>query len=382
MIPRIMVLLDPARGYDRALMRGMSRCLHAEGGVVFFSPPPVWERWDGYALVDYIREAKIDGLVMLEKADMTPFQELGIPMVVSPYLQRRVAGAVNISTDHEAIGRMAAETLLARGIRNFAFCGYSDMFWSQDRLKGFRGRLAEAGCSADCFAESSASPMDERVRLMRWLTELPQPVGMMACVDERGREVAELALSCGIRIPDGISLMGVDDDELLCDFSPVPLSSIAISAERAGEEAVRRLVAMVQARRPRLKPDIAVEPLYCVERLSTDFINIEDPAVARALRFIRANARGIVGVDDVVRAAGVSRRVLEKRFRSRLGISISREIRRGKITLFTQMLAESSRSVSDIADAVGFPGIEHVSRYFKAETGMTPREYRNRYSTG
>jgi LacI family transcriptional regulator len=379
---RIMVLLNAARGYDRALMRGISRWMHDDGHVMCFSPPPFWEHWEGYSLVDYIRETKVSGLLMEEQSEMDSFRGLGLPMVVSAYKQRRVAGAVNIVTDHRAVGRLAAESLLRRGLRQFAFCGYSDMFWSNDRLSGFQERLAEEGFVAEVFRGRSISPADEKVRLMKWLADLPWPCGVFTCVDERGREVVELSVSCGIRVPDSLSVIGVDDDELLCDLSPVPLSSVALTAERAGEEAMQRLAEMIRSgKNGPLKPDILVEPSYCVERLSTDYINIEDRSLSEAIRFIRSHTRQAIDVDDVVRVSGVSRRVLEKRFKRYYGVSIYQEIRRAKVILFAQMLLETSRTVAEISELLGFEGIEHVSRYFKAETGMTPREYRTRYAS-
>ena len=376
-----MLLLNAARGYDRALMRGVSRWTRDNGQVMYFNPPPFWKRWDGYSLLTYIRDTKVDGLLMEEQEEMAPFADLGLPMVVSAYKQSRVEGAVNLITNHCAVGKMAAETLLRRGFRQFAFCGYPDMFWSDDRLAGFRETLTEAGFEPLVFEGRSTSPADEKVRLMQWLTGLPSPTGVFACVDERGREVIELAVSCGQRIPDGLSVIGVDDDELLCDLSPVPLSSIALSAERAGEEAVRRLVEMIRAEKPlQLTSDIIIEPSYCVERLSTDCINIDDSALSGAIRFIRSNVRSVISVEDVVSVSKVSRRVLEKRFKKNYGVSIYQEIRRAKVNLFAQMLVETSRTVAEISELLGFEGIEHISRYFKAETGMTPREYRNRYA--
>jgi LacI family transcriptional regulator len=205
----------------------------------------------------------------------------------------------------------------------------------------------------------------------------------MACADERGRELVELCVSSGIRVPDEIGVIGVDDDELLCDLAPVPLSSVANTAEQCGFEAVKRIVQLLENRKGSLlKPNIVVEPNCCVGRRSTDFINAEDPALARAIRFIREHAREPVGVEDVAQACGLSRRVIEKRFRKNLGISIYAEIRRVRVDLFARLLLESTRTVAEISEQLGFEGIEHVSRYFKAQTGMTPREYRLRYGRG
>jgi len=222
--------------------------------------------------------------------------------------------------------------------------------------------------------------------LLIWLNNLPRPTGIMACADERGQELIELCVSCGLRIPDEIGIIGVDDDQLLCDLAPVPLSSIANTAERCGFKAIERIVEIVRSRRKSLKPDIVVEPTYCVGRLSTDFINTEDPALAKAIRFIREHVRELINVEDVARVSGrvsgLSRRVLEKRFKQNLGASVYAEIRRTKVALFSRLLLESNRTVAEISEQLGFEGIEHVSRYFKAQTGITPREYRLKHGRG
>lgn len=372
--------MDPARGYDRALMRGMAHYVHTAGPVQFFQPPPFWERRDRYSLFDFARESKVDGMILLEREDMDALLELKIPMVVSPYNRRKIAKVINLVTNHRAVGRVAAEHLLQSGFRQFAFCGYQDMFWSNDRLAGFKERLREEGFVPDVYAGKASSPSDEKIRLLIWLNKLPLPTGIMACADERGRELVELCVSSGIRVPDGIGVIGVDDDELLCDLAPVPLSSVANTAEQCGFEAVKRIIQLLERRKgASLKPDIVVEPSGCAGRLSTDFINTEDLALAKAVRFIREHAREPAGVADVAQACGLSRRVLEKRFRKNLGISIYAEIRRVRVDLFARLLLESNRTVAEISEQLRFEGIEHVSRYFKAQTGMTPREYRLRY---
>jgi len=337
-VPRIMVLTDPARGYDRALMEGMAHYIHTADPVQLFRPPPFWVSWDEFSLVDFIRESKVDGIIMIERDDMEQFLALGIPVVVSPYTRRRIPGAVNLVTDHKAMGRMAAEYLIQCGFRQFAFCGYKEMFWSTDRLAGFRERLNEAGFVPETYLGKEISPGDEKVRLLIWMNNLPHPTGIMACADERGQELIELCVSCGLRVPDEIGVIGVDDDELLCDLAPVPLSSVANTAERCGFKAIERIVELVRGGEKRFKPDIVVEPSYCVGRLSTDFINTEDPALAKAIRFIREHVRKLINVEDVARISGLSRRVLEKRFKQNLGASVYAEIRRTKVDFFSRLL--------------------------------------------
>jgi len=380
-VPRIMILMNPARGYDRALMRGMAHYVRTVGPVQFFQPPSFWEQWSHYSLVEFIQESKVDGIIMIEREDTEALLKLNLPTVVSLYKRREIKKAVQIITDHRAVGRMAAEHLIRSGFRQFAFCGYHDMFWSDERQDGFNERLRESGYGSASYESKAVSPSDEKVRLMIWLNELPLPIGIMACADERGRELVELCASCGLRVPYEIGIIGVDNDELLCDLAPVPLSSVTNNAERCGAEAVSRIVQMLEAgKKRRYKPDIIVEPGTCVGRLSTDFINTEDPALAKAIRFIRDQFRRSVSVEEVARASGLSRRVLEKRFRGNLGVSVYAEIRRVRVDYFARLLVESTRSIAEISELLGFESVEHISRYFKAQTGITPREYRLRFS--
>lgn len=379
-IPRIMILMNPARGYDRALMRGMARYAHTIQPVMFFQPPPFWEQWDNYSLVQYVKEIGIHGLILIEQEALERLRDLKLPMVVSPYKRRRVPGVVNIITRHQEIGRLAGGHLMECGFKQFAFCGYRGMFWSEDRLVGFKQRLREAGFVPQVYPAGAGSPAQEKANLIVWLEQLELPAGIFACLDERGRELLELCISCGLHVPDEVGVMGVDDDALLCDLAPVPLSTIANTAERCGYEAVKRIVRMCCSQKHKgLKPDIVVEPTHCVGRLSTDFINTDDPALAQALRFIRTHARKPLLVEDVVEASGLSRRILEQRFRKNLGISIYKEVRRTRVALFARLLLESNRTVAEIAEQLGFANIEHVSRYFKSQTGKTPREYRLAY---
>ena len=380
---RIMILMNPARGYDRALMRGIARYVHTVEPVLIFQPPPFWEQWEDYSLGQYIKESRIDGLILIEQEALDSLRELRLPMVVSPYKRRRIPGVINLVTRHKTIGRFAAEHLLQCGFKHFAFCGYRGMFWSDDRLTGFKQVLRTKGFVPEVYPGAAASPAQEKVHLTAWLKRLSLPVGVFACLDERGRELVELCISSGLRIPDEVGVIGVDDDALLCDLAPVPLSTIANTAERCGFDAVKRIVQICGSpKHKRLKPDIVVEPTHCVGRLSTDFINTDDPALALAIRFIRNHARRPLLVDDVVRISGLSRRILEQRFKRALGISIYKEIRRTRVALFARLLLESSRTVAEIADQLGFANIEHVARYFKSQTGQTPREYRMHYGRG
>lgn len=377
-------MLDPAEAYDRALLHGIADFSTGQGHWRISRPPPFWEGLRDFALISHIKRCQPDGLVLIEQRDMRPFRRLGIPMVVSPYRKPRIDGAVNLVTEHAAAGRMAAKHLIECGFERFAFCGYRGMFWSDERFAGFAEALMASGFSVtrlDPPGIQGGGYEREEKTILEWLHSLPKPVGIFAAIDVRAWQIAGLCATEGIAVPDDVGILGMDNDELLCATASVPLSSVAITARLAGHEAARRLDRIMRGNASRNDAaDVVVKPTHVEARLSTDFVNIGDPALVKALRFIRSNPQTALQVEQVARAAGISRRALEKRFRARLDRPVSAEIRRVRVEAFSRMLRESNRSIAEIADQLGFPGPEHVSRFFKAETGLSPLTYRRRHA--
>jgi LacI family transcriptional regulator len=305
--------------------------------------------------------------------------------VVIGHSQQEVPGLVNVVTDSQAIGRMAAEHLLHCGFRHFAFCGVEERPWSQLRGEFFAARIREAGLQTLFYEVPRARLADswrgERQSMAAWLAALPKPLGLMAANDDRGQQVIEACRIAGLQVPDEVAVIGSDNDEVVCGLSDPPLSSVAINFARAGYEAAAALDALMRGRR-KLPPRILAPATHVVARRSTDMLAIEDTAVARALRFIREQGRGNLSVSEVVRAAGVSRRLLEKRFRKLLGRPILKEIRRVRVEHIARLLVETDLPVARIADTLGFADVQHVSRYFRAEQQTSPVAYRRAHRGG
>jgi LacI family transcriptional regulator len=292
---------------------------------------------------------------------------------------------VNVVTDSEVIGQMAAEHLLSCGFKQFAYCGLcldagQDVSWSQLRRQSFSRRIQEAGFSCFDFSlantsESSSWPRERRA-MSRWLESLPKPLGLMACNDDRARQVVEACKVAGVSVPGELGIVGVDNDEVVCGLSDPPLSSVAVNFERAGYEAADTLNCLMSGKAPD-SSRIAVRATHVVVRRSTDVIAVEDVIVAKALRFIRANLKGEqLTVGEVARIAGASRRVLEKRFRHELGYSVLNEIRRVRTNKIAQLLVETQMPVCEIAEALGFADIQHFARYFRSAKKISPLAYR------
>lgn len=153
-----------------------------------------------------------------------------------------------IRSDEDAVGSMAADHLTQRGFKNFAFCGFNGTDWSDMRRDSFERRVKAAGFSCQPFENSGSAQSfpildyeehgerHER-ELMRWLKSLPKPCGLMACKDARGRQVLNCCREIGVAVPDEVAVLGVDKDEIFCELSDLPLSSVILNTQQIGFEA-------------------------------------------------------------------------------------------------------------------------------------------------
>lgn len=378
-IPKVVLLIESSRETGRALLRGVANYCHHHGPWSFY-----WEPGGMEKARPTLRALKADGIILRDVEQVEEVVAEGIPAVVVGHRRREFAGMVNVITDSEAVGRMAADHLLSCGFRHFAFCGYSDTSWSEWRCESFTRRIEQAGFEVHAHF---VSPMEtegawRKVRnsILRWLRPLPKPAGLMGCNDDLAKEVIEACTMAGLRVPDDVAVIGADNDEVVCGICNPPMSSVAINFERAGYESAQALSAMMRGARE-TPPRILVPATHVVPRRSTDILAVEDVNLAKALQFIRDHARGGVTVVAAARAAGLSRRVLEKRFRRILNRSALEEIRRVRTDLIARMLVETTLPVAEIADSLGFNDLQHVARYFRAGKGLSPLAYRKQLGT-
>jgi LacI family transcriptional regulator len=347
------------------------------GPWVFYSEPGGLEK-----ALPKMKHWSADGIIMRDSGKGSAALKLGVPIIVSVHLKENIRGTPFIDTNGVRIGRMAAEHLLDRGFQHLAFCGFDDLHWSRNRCQNFSKRIAESGLKARIYKQprSRAKRLweNEQVVMVDWLKSLPKPVGLMACNDDRGRHVSEACKVAGLHVPEQVAILGVDNDELVCELSDPPLSSVALNVERGGYEAAE-LLDKLMARRRAAHKDIIVEPTHVITRQSTDVMAIDDSDVVKALRFIRQHAKEPIQVGDVLKVVPLSRRALQKRFRRVLNRSVHDEIRRVRTEQVAIMLTETNLAISQIAAAFGYAGIEKLSRYFQREKEMTPLKYRKRY---
>jgi LacI family transcriptional regulator len=325
-----------------------------------------------------------DGIIMRDGRHLDEFIKLGIPAVVIGHKHQEVAGLVNVVTNSPQVGRLGAEHLLQCGFKHFAFVGVAQprneaASWSQARCEHFVRRLRGAGHETHTFELPAGRDWaGERRALAEWLVALPKPVGLMACNDDCGVQVMEACKAVGLAVPDRVGVLGADNDEIVCGLSNPAMSSVAINFERAGFEAAEALDQLMRGN-CKVPEKISVPATHVVTRCSTDIVAVAEPALARALRFIRDHARNAIGVNDVARSAGLSRRALERRFRSEIGSTILEHIRKARTEQICRMLVETSLPVGEIAESLGFEDVQHFSRYFRSAREVTPLAYRKSF---
>ncbi|KPJ65537.1 MAG: hypothetical protein AMJ43_10510 [Coxiella sp. DG_40] len=382
-MPKVILLIEPSRAYGRGLLRGIVKYSRLHGPWIFYRKPPYYRKpGEWVKALSHWKRLDADGIIMVEQENPEEIISTDLPIIASPYIEERIPGVPNIVGDTARMGKMAAEHLLERGFRHFAYCGFEDMFGARSRGEYFHKSVAEAGFKTYFYKQpkprARRSWENEQVLMADWLKSLPKPVGLMACTDDRSQDVVEACKLAGLHVPEQVAIIGVDNDELVCELSNPPLSSIALNAERAGYDAAELLDKLMQGKKI-TNQTITVQPTHIVTRQSTDILAVDDIEVAEALRFIRRHAKEPIQVINVADSVALSRRALQQRFRRILNRTVFDEIRHARMEQAARMLAETNLSVSQIAQDLGYSGVEKMSRSFRREVGMSPLAYRKRY---
>jgi LacI family transcriptional regulator len=378
---RVVLLINPDRAHTRGLVNGIIRYSGIQGDWTFYRP--LESRISKTKrLLTTLKEMRPDGILMRQPPEMAEIIKLGIPSVAFIYSQEKFSGIVNVVTDTATVSKMAAEHLIRCGFKNFGYCGYDDWWWSRLRGEVFANAIAQVGCKT-CFyklprAKSARVWHKEVHAVADWLITLPKPIGIMAANDDRGEMVLEACKLTELRVPDDVAVLGVDNDEIICNLSTPSLSSIIMGVEKSGYEGAALLDTMMRERKPR-EGELTIRPIRVMQRRSTDILAIEDGEVVNAIRYIRSHVTNAIQVDDVVKAVLLSRRVLEKRFRTNLQSSIRDEIQHARIDKIISLLSKTKMTIAEVAGIMNFPSVANFSRYFYNAKGISPAAYRKQY---
>lgn len=383
---KVLVSISLQHASGRDLLSGIFRHLETSASLHL----KLLQSDDTPLTAERIRTAENEGVAGLivtniENADVAnALLRTKLPLVLTCIRNERLEakrGKISfIRNDNTGIGTLGAEYFLKHGrFCTFAFVhAKSEGTWDNDRCTAFCNRLSREGVRTRVFRSDLAPGSDRDIaELASWLTALPKPAAVMASCDWRGEQVLSACEAAGIGIPEKISLLGVDNDEFVCQHSSPPLSSILPGHEEMGRRAaeeLERLILSTDAARP-AKP-LTVHPVRIVERASSAVIPPSAALVERARLFIRDNADKDIGVMDVVRHLRVSRRLAELRFKAIEGQTIREAIESTRFARLKRKLTASSRPIAEIAAECGFRDANALAHLFKKRTGTSMRAFR------
>lgn len=367
----VALLVETSNAFSRELLHGVRDWIRGHGPwAIHLSElgrgdvPPVWLRaWRGDGIIARIENERIARAV----------RACGVPVVnvsaagIAPDLP-------SVTSDSAAIAALAAGHLRERGLRHFGYCGDARFAWARRHGENFAAELRRLGFSCDLFPVSRRDAADrqgECVRLADWLRALPKPVGVMTCYDIRGQQVLDVCRAAGLRVPDEVAVIGQHNDELLCDLCDPPLSSVIPDARRIGLLAAQMLETWMRGKPPRLRA-LRVPAVGVATRQSTDTLAVEDGRLARAMRFLRDHAHESIGVADIARAAGMSRSLLERKFRVVFDRPVWNHVLELRCRAAETLLRGTTLALAEIAERTGFGTAEHFSMVFRQRRGMPP----------
>jgi LacI family transcriptional regulator len=380
---RVAVLIESSRSYGRGLLLGVARYARERANwrmdyqerELQSGLPPWLNHWKGEGVLARVEDENMARSLM----------KLGVPIVD---LRRLVRGTdlPSVHTEEPKVVQLVVGHFRERGFKHLAFCGFAGVDYSDMRRDLFTQELAKCGLKCNSYVPPTATPhqftvefeqegMESEDHLARWLESQPKPVGIMACNDIRGQQVLNACRRAGIPVPEQVAVMGVDNDEVLCELSDPPLSSVAPDTRRIGYEAAALLDRLMRGKAARRK-DYYVPPVGIVTRRSTDTLVIPHPAAAQALSFLRRHYQEPITLKDVAGGLRVTLRSIQDVFKAHVGATLHGELDRLRIGRAKDLLQDSALKLAAIATACGFSNQRHFRRTFLRQTGQTPQQYR------
>ena len=398
---RIAILVESSRAFGRGLIEGINSfaserddwLLYYHEGTLHFDLAEWLDAWNGDGVITRITNEK----------DAHTLAASGIPTV-------DLLGEIHhpsisvVDSDNAAIAQMAVEFFIRAGFTNLAYCGYPGLRFSDQRFTIFEEAARAEHLSIQHYLPLSVpeSSIHEREHwqphreadISAWLISLPKPIAIFACNDVRALDLSVACRVTGIRVPEDVAILGVDNDELICKMSKPPLSSIEPDTMSQGTLGAETLLALLNTNSSAKEdphpaqttqttqtsqtsqPVHPVHPVQVIERPSTDLIAFSSPIVADALRYLRKHSHEKIGSQQIATAIGTSNSHLNRLFKEATGRTINKELQRIHLTRIRHLLQHSDLTLKEIAQKIGFSSNSNLSKFFKIHEGMTPGEFK------
>lgn len=380
---KILVLIDSATEFSRRFLTGLIRYAHENGPWIFYRLPMYYKMLYGETgIVERIKEWGIDAvIVQWEYHEIKFLEKLDIPVFLQNY-EDDADWFSKISGDYMEVGAMAADFFAKKRFKNFAFYGNKNFLWSKGRAEGYRIEVEKLGGNYYYFESeylTNSQWSRSHIELDEWLSSLPKPVAVFACDDYFALQVAEMCKINNINIPHEISLLGVDNDELICNLSYPSISSIVTDDENIGYVTGKKLHTLIMNKK-NIPFRIIKKPIRIEERQSTEKYNISNKYIIQIIEYIEKNFISDISIDQLTQIVPLGRRNLEKKFKEAMGTTIYQFILEKKTEYLSYKLLTTRDSLLDIAIEAGFNDVRNAYRIFKKNTGYTPLNFRKKFS--
>ena len=388
--PVVLLGLDTSRAADREMLNGFVKYANLKKSFEL-----IWQQPSYYA-IDYSLD-KLKSFAKIAKStgasgffgwfpkdsekEIQEMTELGIKSVVIP-LEKQIPGVHNVTEDSSEIARRVVQHFVECGVKHFAYYGVSHFIWSNWRKQAFAHNVERLGFQPHILEIPKITNRIKRKKvndkIATWLESLPKPAGLMACNDDLALHLVQICRQNDIDIPQEIAIVGVDNDELLCNLAHSHISSVALTCKYCGYRAAEMIDRLLN-RQDTDDIELSLRSTRIIKRQSSNILAIKDSNVVNAVRFIQNHTNDRTQVQQVAEAVYMSTRTLERKFSKNLGTSVSSFIRKNRIERIESMLALTNMSVKEIATELGYKSIPNMSRFFKKETGMTCGSYREQF---
>ena len=382
---KILLLIESSSAYGRKISHGISLyareqgnwTLHIEDRDVFSIPMQLAQGWKGDGII--ARTATIAMRNALSRLDCPIVELLGTSSGKTREIVPDTYRGMELCIEHYR----------EKFVSSIAFYGFGKNWWIEKRQKAFLEITRQCDLAAHCFVDTSIKIPNAQPEwsehyeksLIRWLKALPTQTGIIVACDYQAIRVLNTCQMIGIAVPEQMSIIGIDNDEYLCNLATPSLSSLDQNAEMIGYRAAELLDKKIKQRRKKEKNDksknpILIPPTGVIARRTTEISMIKDEDVTSAMRFIAEFALQGVTVADVVNHVGLSHSTLYRRFHQALRRSPQDEIIRVRLEHAKFLLTRTNLSIFAIAVKTCYHSVEYFTAMFRRYTGQTPARYR------
>lgn len=362
-IKKVLMLLS---NYDPDTHRGIARAARAFGwhlNVSMLNSFQIPVRWHGDGII-----CSLDTNPKLTKFIL----KSGLPCVdLSEW--RTDLPIPRVSADNKRIGQLAAEHFCSFGHRSFGWFCHQQNPIAETRFQSYKSELQTRGIAAPSRLVGTRTQSLPEIH--QWLSSLKIPAALFAYNDSDAAWLLTNCIEAGYRVPEDFAILGVDNNTLICEHQPAPLSSINHDHERIGFEGAQ-LLEKIMCGQPPEHEVITIEPTGVTLRASSDIFAVSDPLIHKAVSYLLKHLREPIGTTEVATELGVSQRSLELRFRAALNCSIHKKLTELRLKRAATLLTETNETIEQIAALTGFCHAPHLCRVFKKQHDLSPLAYR------